>query len=416
MSSPTSFDLETLLKQAARTRVDCRLVCGPKAAILYSATNLYGVLRRLQQETTAARSSLSTSTSASSEELVAFYTESACLLTETSEFLLAYKTLGYYENKILGSWEFASFSEAQRSIIHYFDTEMTRLSYDASRILIMASAESLGELREQLEYSAGTPLSPILEDLTARLIANGDLRFSMLIKGAGNEQILWEALHQELVGMSVDSAMLDRHRNVILRYVRALERRSAFSGSLESTPITAAKSTETVRPNSAKRRSLGGENDAGGKRARTSAISSEDRQHSEAEEAPGAGKRGTSFRFRDPRTTFGPEVDDDLLSDFLEEEADQSQEASLRTQIRDTYRTLCDDYEPKYEMNIFFRTGSDGHDEKQIAGLIHDIEKKVVMELDNLELGHDACLRNLRKMIIIKAQKMLDDLEKIVSK
>ncbi|KAL8873689.1 MAG: hypothetical protein Q9198_006985, partial [Flavoplaca austrocitrina] len=57
--------------------------------------------------------------------------------------------------------------------------------------------------------------------------------------------------------------------------------------------------------------------------------------------------------------------------------------------------------------------GQKVHDEKKISGLIHEIENKVVMKLDNLELSKDEVLRNLRKMIINKAQKMLDDLEKI---
>ncbi|KAI4256062.1 MAG: hypothetical protein L6R42_006417 [Xanthoria sp. 1 TBL-2021] len=84
--------------------------------------------------------------------------------------------------------------------------------------------------------------------------------------------------------------------------------------------------------------------------------------------------------------------------------------------MRNTYRTLYEDHEPKYEMTIFFESGQNRHDDKLIPGLIHEIETQVVMKLDNLELGQDATLRNLRRMIINKAQKMLDDLEKIKSK
>ncbi|KAL8643640.1 MAG: hypothetical protein Q9226_008221, partial [Calogaya cf. arnoldii] len=360
MASSKLCDLRSLMKQAAQTRIDCRDVCGSKARIVYSATNLFGVLRRLQQEATMARSSLNTSNSTCNESLTALCSEITSLLKETSDFLLAYKTLGYYEVKILGSWEFGSFTEAQKSIIAHFDSEIMRLTYTASRSLITASAGSLGELGEQLDYGTGTPLSPILNDLTARLMANGDLRLSMLMKGSENEDILWEALQYELLGMSLDKACLHRHKKVVLRYVGALERRSGFSGS-SGTPIDSG--TKTGEP-----------------------------------------------------TTFGPGVVDDLLADFLEEEEQPSKEHALRSQLRDAYRILYEDYEPQYELTVFFEAGQDKQDSKLVAGLIHDIENRVVMKLDNLELGQDASLRNLRKMIINKAQKMLDDLEKIKGK
>lgn len=64
---------------------------------------------------------------------------------------------------------------------------------------------------------------------------------------------------------------------------------------------------------------------------------------------------------------------------------------------------------------IFFETSQNRHDDKMIPGLIHEIENRIVMKLDNLKLGQDATLRNLQKMVINKAQKMLDDLEKIKS-
>ncbi|KAL8991840.1 MAG: hypothetical protein Q9169_007606 [Polycauliona sp. 2 TL-2023] len=418
MTSSKALGLDALLQQAATARVDCRTVCGPKAAIVYSATNLYGSLRRLRQEGDMARSSLNTPTVSIYEIWAALGRKIALLLKETSEFLIAYKTLGFYEDKILGSWEFASFTEAQKSIIRYFDAELMESSHTVSSMLITASAESLGELRDQLDHETGLPLSPALDDLTVRLMANGDVRLSMLVKGPGNEQILWEALQYELVEMSVDKALLDRHKKIILRYVRALERRSGFSGNFEKSPDNAAQNTEKGQKSGAKRRSLGNEDDVNGKRARTSRSPCEESQHPHASGRAHSAttEAGSSFRFRDPRVAFGPDVNDDLLADFLEEEDQPSQESSLRTQIRDVYSILCDEYEPKYEMTMFFETDKKGHDEKQIAGLIHDIEKRVVMKLDNLGLGQDTSLRDLRKMIIIKAQKMLDDLEKIMSK
>ena len=410
-------DLQSLLQRAAKTRVDCRSICGSKATILYSATNLYGILRRLQQEASMARSSLNKSTPPSEENLALFCARSGKLLSDISDFLLALKTMGYYEDKILGSREFASFPERQNMILDHFDAEIMHLTYTASRILITASAETLGELREQLDYGTGSPLSPVLNDLTARLMANGDLRLSMLVKGPGNEQILWEALEHELLSMSMDKAFLHKHKKVVLRYVRALERRSGFSCSPNAIPSDGASTSGKPQNMSAKRRSLGGEDAIGGKRARVSGeLLDVDAKEPDAQ-ASKARQGGIPFRFRDPRITYGPEVDDDLLVDFLEEEEDpQSQGKNLRQRMRDTYRVLCDDYEPRYELTIFLETGHDKRDEKEIVGIIHEIEKTVVMELDNLELGQDTDLRNLRKMIINKAQKMLDDLEKIKMK
>ncbi|KAL8643991.1 MAG: hypothetical protein Q9226_007993, partial [Calogaya cf. arnoldii] len=318
---PKLCDLRSLMKQAAKTRVDCRDVCGSKARIVYSATNLFGILRRLQQEATMARSSLNTSNSTCNDSLKALCTEITVRLKQTSEFLLAYKTLGHYKDKILGSWEF-------------------------------------------------------------------------------------------------DKAFLHRHKKVVLRYVRALERRSGFSGS-SGTPIdSGTKTAETVQNGGAKRRSLCNEDDVGGKRARTFGEPSEDLRHVSPPETAHvtARKGGLPFRYRDPRTNFGPDVDDDLLADFLEEEEHPSKEHSLRNRLRDTYRILSEDYEPKYEMTIFFETAQDKQDSRLVAGLIHDIENPIVVKLDDLELGQDASLRNLRKMITKTAQKMLDDLERIKGK
>ncbi|KAI4253895.1 MAG: hypothetical protein L6R42_007407 [Xanthoria sp. 1 TBL-2021] len=233
-----------------------------------------------------------------------------------------------------------------------------------------------------------------------------------------NEQILWKALQHELLGISLDKVFLHRHKKVVLRYVRAPQRRSGFSGSSEAPLTGGAETTKTVQNSSAKRRSLCTGDDAGGKRARTSGERSEDPRLFDAPETAHSKTKngGIPFRFRDPRITFGPDFDDDLLADFVEQEDQPSLGHTLRNQMRDSYRTLYEDFEPKYEMTIFFESGQNRHDDKLIPGLIHEIETRVVMKLDNLELGQDATLRNLRKMIINEAQKMLDDLEKIKSK
>ncbi|KAL8979746.1 MAG: hypothetical protein Q9205_005001 [Flavoplaca limonia] len=413
--SSKADNMQSLAQQAAKTRVDCRTVCGSKASILYSVTSLYGVLRRIHQESTIARSSLHTSASPNNKSLTSLCNDSAKILTETSDFLHTCKTLGYYEDRIVGSWEFGSFTEGQKSVIDHFDSEIMRLAYTASRLLIMASAESLGELREQLDYGTGSPLSPTLNDLTARLMANGDVRLSMLVKGPENEQILWDALRHELLGMSLDKAFLHRHKKVVLRYVRALERRSGFSGDREAPAISLAKMIETAQSSRAKRRSLSDEEDSGEKRRRTSGEGLDDSRNADTSQVAHLTTRsgGMPFRFRDPRKTFGPDVDNDLLADFLEEEKQPAQANTLRDQIRDIYQVLCKDYEAQYEMTIFFEIGQKVHDKKKISGLIHEIENEVVMKLDNLELGKNEVLRNMRKMIINKAQKMLDDLEKI---
>ncbi|KAL8869538.1 MAG: hypothetical protein Q9174_004198, partial [Haloplaca sp. 1 TL-2023] len=201
MSAPIQVnDLQSLLKKAANTRVDCRSVCGSKADILYSATNLYGILRRLRQEASMARSSLLKTPSQSDETLASFCRESHKLLSETNDFLHEYQAHGDYLERTLGSQrEFAKFSDQQKLILDHLDAEIMRLTNMASRILITASAETFGELREQLNHGTGFPLSQALDHLTARLMANGDLRLSILVKGAGNEQVLWEALVGELL-------------------------------------------------------------------------------------------------------------------------------------------------------------------------------------------------------------------------
>lgn len=215
-------------------------------------------------------------------------------------------------------------------------------------------------------------------------MANGDLLLSMLTKGPESEQILWEALQHGLLGISLDRVFLHRHKKVVSRYVRALKRRSGFSISSEAPLDDGAETKKTAHNSSAKRRSLCNEDDAGGKRARTSGERSEDPRLFDAPEKTKNG--GIPFRFRDPRITLGPDVDDDLLADFLEEEDQPSPGHTLRNQMRTTYRTLYEDYEPKYKMTIF-ESGQNRHDDKLIPGLIHEIETRVVMKLDNLQLG-----------------------------
>ncbi|KAL8653598.1 MAG: hypothetical protein Q9210_001998 [Variospora velana] len=396
--------LRGLLILTAKARNTCRTVCGRKAQLVYMATNLYGVLRRLQQEASTARSALSRPGTTCNQDLEALCTESSVTLNDTSSFLLAYKALGHYEDKLLGDWEFASFTDRQKDIIDHFGSEIMRHAYHASRILIVASTDSLGELQEQLDYSTGYPLSAILNDLTARLMANGDVRLTMLVDVSENEPILWVALRDELLTKALSKDFLKRHRKIILRYVRALERRSAFTKNSTEHVQGMSMYAETCN---AKRTSPSGKDENGGKRPRTNKDASNNESHNTHSADP------KFFRFRDPREAFGPGIDHDLLADFVEEDPESSQEHSLSDSVRSIYRALCEDYEPLYEMIIFRGIHQHEQEEKECRGLTHDLEKRVVMALDNLELGQETGLRKIRKMVIDKAQRMLDDLEKI---
>lgn len=111
---------------------------------------------------------------------------------------------------------------------------------------------------------------------------------------------------------------------------------------------------------------------------------------------------------------FGPAVNDDFLADFLEEESEPSQQHSPRNQIRRVYRALYEDFEPRYEYLVFQWSFQESEENaKEYKALTHEVEKKVIFKLDELQVGSDRDLRHIRKMIVNKAQQILDDLEKI---
>ena len=435
-SNTPNNGLRSLAKLAAKTRITCRIVCGSQAQIGHAVTNIYGVLRRLQEEASNERSALTRSGTACKEDLSSLCIDCGIILNDVNNFLRAHKTLSDIEVRILGVWE-SSFTDRQKAIIDHFEPELVRYASRLSQVLIAASTDSMCELKEQLDFKTsptGYPLSTILNDLTSRLVANdgrlvasGDLRFSMLVKDPRNEEVLWGALQHELLGNGLERASLDQHRNITLRYIRALERRSAFRSSDEA-PIDGTKkegSAKTQEGKSkaprlhdrAKRKSDAGDGDEYSKRARSNLDQPPQLPFgtkADANSASTSREDKKFFRFRDPQVVFGPAVNDDFLADFLEEEPGSSQQHDLRNQIRVVYRTLYEDYEPRYEYLVFQGSCQDGEkNAKEYKALTHEVEKKVIFKLDELEVGSDPDLRHIRKMIVNKAQQILDDLEKI---
>lgn len=256
MTSNTSNNgLRSLAKLAARTRITCRIVCGSQARVGHAVTNLYGVLRQLQEEASNDRSALTRSGTACKDDLSSLCIDCGTILNDVNNFLRAHKTLSDIEVRILAIWE-SSFTDRQKAIIDHFESELMRYASRLSRVLIAASTDAMCELKEQLDIKTGTtgyPLSTILNDLTSRLVANdgrlvasGDIRFSMLVKDPKNERVLWGALQHELLGNGLEQASLDQHRNITLRYVRALERRSAFRSS-DAAPMDGGKGIDRRR-------------------------------------------------------------------------------------------------------------------------------------------------------------------------
>ena len=274
--SLSASDISWLRFLAARTRITCRIVCGRQAQITNAITNLYGVLRRLQQEASRAQSALNRSDATGREDL---NMQCILILNDTNDFLLAHKTLRNYEARIVGLWEFASSTNRQQAVMDHFRSEAEDYAYRFSQILITASLDSLGGLEEQLDSTTGQALGAVLNDLTSILVANGDIRLSILMKGSENEEILWEALNEQLSNRGLENSFLERHKNIILRYVRALERRSAFGDSVEA-PLEDGKGEASVKMETedseasklhyyAKRKSDSSDGEEGRKRARS---------------------------------------------------------------------------------------------------------------------------------------------------
>ena len=126
------------------------------------------------------------------------------------------------------------------------------------------------------------------------------------------------------------------------------------------------------------------------------------------------------LRFSDPVELFqtfeereGARIaDEELLADFLNERPiSVTNPTNPRDQIREIYRSFCENYENRCDTLLGQRSGQDNEDSKEYLGLIHDIEKRVVLELDGIPPGNDDDLRGIRRKIIEKMQRILESLE-----
>ena len=383
--------------------------------------NLYGVLRRLQQEANRAGSALNKSDWAYLEELRSLCMDCRLNLDDVNSFLLAHKTVKNYEVRILGTLESTN---RERAIIEHFSSEIQNQADLFSGLLVVATTDSLSGLDEQLNDSTGRAISTMLNDLTSLLIANGDIRSTMLVRSS-NEEFFWGKIQEQLLSKGLEKAFINQNRKAMLRYIRALERKSAFGSSeiscqddirdkLVKVESEGCKASNTH--GGTKRKSDSGVEVKDRKRARSNLGQSQRSHNSSKANAKRSATNDEAdrfFRFRNPRTVFGPEVDNDFLADFLEEEESSSQQNGLRHQIRDIYRTISEDFEPRYELCVFQKSHQMGVNEKEHRALSNEIEKNVVFKLDQLQLGSHDDLRSLRKMIVLKAQQMLDDLDKL---
>lgn len=201
-------------------------------------------LRRLHQEASQDWSLLLTSASRREElERLSASCKKDC--KDTISFLLAYKTLCDHENDLFGRGEFASFSDRQKIILSRLQSSFMDHASHLSDILIATSAESL-DGKVQLNGDEDV-LGFAVNGITSRMVATGEFRLSMLARYPGNEEKLWLDLKYPLLDNGFSEVYLTEHRKIILAYVRALEKGSAYVGRADAQVIKECENMEKMR-------------------------------------------------------------------------------------------------------------------------------------------------------------------------
>lgn len=430
--------IRPLVQLAAKTKKTSDAVCGELAEITLKLKNLYGVLRRLQEEANKAGSALNRHGATCREGLTASSDNCKLSLSNCDEFLLAYETLNDQEKRLLASRENTPFSSRQKAIMKLFCSQFSHLGIHLSELLVAASMDSLGRTKERMD-GAGQAVRFAVNRFTARLIASNDLSMSALVQSHKYEDTLWAKLYDELLGDGFSGSFLAPYRNVILAYVKALERRNAFDSGADSQHdnkgdfCTSPEPDDRDHPkpygdgegNQTSTYPKNRENHHRGapSRKRTRSSGGHSRQipqETKTETVPSSTDNGAGrgYQFTDPAIVFKkfleeeePSLqDDEILADFLKEEDDLNQYSNLRNQMRHICSKLCGEYEARLKTLLNQNPTSTAQKNKEFLSLDFGIEKDVMSELDQPKFGTDE-LRSLRKKIINKAHRMLRELE-----
>ena len=220
--------LQRLVQLAAKAWKMSGELCGHKVATTQDLLNLYGVLKRVD-----CWGNLNY-TADTQEEVEILLDTCKKVLSQTVSFLGAYQTMGEHEERLFGKQflEFGSFSCRQTEILEELRKKFNHHAERFSYVLILASKQLVGK-KQQLKGGKDA-LGFAVEGLTARMMAKGEFRLSMLARYPDNEPTLWAECHKGLSEKGFSEDFLARHREAVLVYVRTLDHPSAYAGRTDA--------------------------------------------------------------------------------------------------------------------------------------------------------------------------------------
>ena len=220
--------LQRLVQLAAKAWKMSGELCGPKVATTHDLVNLYGVLKRVECWGTQ------NCTDDTREEVEMLLDTCEKVLSQTVSFLKAYQTMGEHEERLFGKihLQFGSFSDRQTEILDDLRKQFTHHAERFSYILILASKKLVGK-RYQLK-DVKDALGFAVDGLTARMMARGEFRLSMLARYPDNEAALWAECQYGLSERGFSNDFLTSHREAVLAYVRTLDQSSAYAGRIDA--------------------------------------------------------------------------------------------------------------------------------------------------------------------------------------
>lgn len=425
-----------LVKLASEIQHIIRYLCGAGDGLTTKAANLVAVLLRLEKEAAKSHSPLNRHGDMLKEDLTRLSDDCQKTLNDTASFLSKYRALTEHERRLLDSQETIFFNDRHKDVSLKLWADFNNYAFEISLITVEASMSLIGQLEADM-FAAGYTLRMAVNRVTADLLANNNPSITMVARHPGGRTTLWKELQRKLLTEGLSGRVVNQHRERILTYVKALVESSASEDSAGASTSYKGDSDRPPGGCSGDCDTYHHEDDEGfiGKtpsRKRTRSDGDESRQtrrdtKTDSFQSPTQPERNTIWVPSDPRQVFRsfweregselPDGDDDTLTKFLNEKLsfgqtqERLQQLSLRDQVRAIYRSLSFEYEPQYKALLSERFSEAGQCLNDYVVLIHGIDYKVINKMDELHHNDDTDLRAIRKKIIDKANRILEDLE-----
>ena len=432
-------DIAALIRRTSSIRDTSQKICDVQHDFTREAENLYCVLRRLQQEVTQNNSPLNRMGDTRRVELRTFSKRCLRNLDESDEFLTRCSKYHDLQTSILQTKDKIPLSDTDKKVLNKFREDFHYCAFHISQLTVKASMESIGEAKNQMD-EAGYTLRYAVNKLTAQLLANNEDSITKTAAPPKGDVALWDKVFYHLREEGMSDSFLRGYRGSILAYIKAIERRTAFEPTLDP-PINIGDCGTAQWEAAQEGRYRKSDHDSQSskcydesdelsgkplsrKRTRsnedtTSRQTRRDSRTNDFQSQPSTTQaQNPGFRFSDPFEVFhtfkerdgAKFAEEEMLADFLDEEP--AQPPNARDLVREIYQAYDDRYDRRCEALLSRRSSQDRkRDVKEYAGLIHEVENQVLAKLDEVPAGEDAGLRGLKKKIIEKVTKVLEELD-----